>query len=719
MKTFKFYFIVRRSLFLIAFFSFQIASFAQTPVSVNGALKVSGNRILNQNNQTVSFSGPSHFWSNTGWGGERFYNSGTLNYFRTNWNAGIIRAAMGVEDGGGYLSDPANKTRVKTVVDAAISAGMYVIIDWHSHRAENYQQSAVDFFKEMAQTYGTKANVIYEIYNEPLQISWSGVIKPYAQAVIQAIRAIDPDNLIVVGTPTWSQDVDVAANDPITGYINIAYSLHFYAATHKQALRDKATYALSKGIALFVTEWGTCEASGSGFVDQVSTNEWVNFMKANSISNCNWSINDKAESASILNPGVSSSTGAWTDADLTASGKIVKNIVLNWGGGGSGGGSTSSNLALNKLTSVSSTESTSYPGANAVDGNTGTRWSSAFSDPQWIYVDLGAANSISRVKITWEAAYGKDYTIQTSADATSWTTIKTVTGNTTLVNDNTGLSGSGRYVRIYGTARGTPYGYSIYELEVYGTSSSTSSNLLTNPGFENGLTPWTGNSCTITQDAGQKQSGSYSVKASARAAAWAGPVQNIKNVLATNGTGTYTLSAWMKKETTSTTGKITVMLKYGGVSYYFGVSAGINSTGWTQVTGPLNLSWTGTLEDATFYLETVSNQENFFADNCSLIKGTSPTIARLTNDLSMSVSDPSATVQIYPNPASGEINVFLGEFWKKDSELRILSISGKELIVKKINSSRQKIDLRGQPSGIYILQVNNKNQRIMQKIVKK
>jgi hypothetical protein len=196
-------------------------------------------------------------------------------------------------------------------------------------------------------------------------------------------------------------------------------------------------------------------------------------------------------------------------------------------------------------------------------------------------------------------------------------------------------------------------------------------------------------------------------------------VQNIKNVLATNGTGTYTVSAWMKKETTSTTGKITVMLKYGGVSYYFGVSAGINSTGWTQVTGPLNLSWTGTLEDATFYLETVSNQENFFADNCSLIKGTSPTIARLTNDLSMSVSDPSATVQIYPNPASGEINVFLGEFWKKDSELRILSISGKELIVKKINSSRQKIDLRGQPSGIYILQVNNKNQRIMQKIVKK
>lgn len=714
MKCFKFYKTVRAAFVLATFFTFNFVSIAQTPVALNGALKTSGNRIVNQNNQTVSFAGPSHFWSNTGWGGERFYNSGASNYFRTNWNAGIIRAAMGVDDGGGYLSDPANKTRVKTVVDAAINAGMYVIIDWHTHHAENYQQSAIDFFKEMAQTYGNTPNVIYEIYNEPLQISWSSVIKPYAQAVIQAIRAIDPDNLIVVGTPAWSQDVDVAANDPITGYINIAYSLHFYAATHKQALRDKATYALSKGVALFITEWGTCEASGSGFVDEVSTNEWVKFMKANNLSNCNWSINDKAESASILNPGVSS-TGSWTDADLTASGKIVKNIVLNWGGGG-----TSSNLAINKPATVSSTESSSYPGSNAVDGNTATRWSSAFSDPQWIYIDLGSTYNISRVKISWEAAYGKDYTIQTSANTTSWTTIKTVTGNTTLINDLTGLSGSGRYIRIYGTARGTVYGYSIYELEIFGTASSTSSNLLTNPGFENGLTPWTGNSCTLTQDAGQKQSGSYSVKASARAAAWAGPVQNIKNVLATNGSGTYTVSAWMKKETSSTTGKITVMLKYGGVSYYFGVSAGINSTGWTQVSGQLNLSWTGTLEDATYYLETVSNQENFFADNCYLAKGTGAVMTRMpSGNISIKEDEFSSAVRVFPNPVGDEITIYLGEFWGKDAQISLITKDGRALITKKINGKVQKINLRGKPSGLYILQVYDKNNRVLHKIFKK
>lgn len=339
MKKFTSYYSGRMLIVIMAVCLTMTPTFAQSPVAVNGALKVSGNKILNKNNQPVSFSGPSYFWSNTGWGAERFYNAGVVNYFRSNWNAGIIRAAMGINEPGGYNADPAgNKARVKAVVDAAISSGMYVIIDWHTHHAEDYRQSAIDFFSEMARTYGTRENVIYEIYNEPLAVSWSSTIKPYAEAVIGAIRAIDPDNLIVVGTPNWSQDVDVAANDPITRYSNIAYTLHFYAATHKADLRTKASTALSRGLALFVTEWGTCEAQGDGFVNEASTNEWVAFMKQNNISNCNWALNDKdissrglVESSSILRKGVNS-TGAWTDADLTPSGRIVKNIVLGWGG---------------------------------------------------------------------------------------------------------------------------------------------------------------------------------------------------------------------------------------------------------------------------------------------------------------------------------------------------------------------------------------------------
>jgi hypothetical protein len=127
------------------------------------------------------------------------------------------------------------------------------------------------------------------------------------------------------------------------------------------------------------------------------------------------------------------------------------------------------NLALNKPVTVSSVENAGVAGTNAVDGATGTRWSSAFSDPQWIYVDLQATYNITRVKLNWEAAYGKSYQIQVSADATNWTTIYSTTTGAGGIQDLTGLSGTGRYVRVYGTVRATAYGYSLWEFEVYGT----------------------------------------------------------------------------------------------------------------------------------------------------------------------------------------------------------------------------------------------------------
>lgn len=145
---------------------------------------------------------------------------------------------------------------------------------------------------------------------------------------------------------------------------------------------------------------------------------------------------------------------------------------VRWYVPGSGGGS--GNLAQGKPVTVSSTESGSYPGSNAVDGNTGTRWSSAFSDPQWIYADLQATYDINRVRLNWEAAYGRSYQIQVSANASSWTTIYSTTTGDGGIDDLTGLSGTGRYVRMYGTQRGTPYGYSLWELEVFGTASGGS-----------------------------------------------------------------------------------------------------------------------------------------------------------------------------------------------------------------------------------------------------
>ena len=301
-----------------------------TPVEIHGSLSVSGNQILNSHSDPFALAGNCFFWSNDDWGGEDFYTSEVVDYLVDDWKSSIIRISMGVDEYGGYLTSPAsNLAKVKTLIDASIKRGRYVIVDWHSHHAEDYPSEAVAFFTEIAQTYGHHPNLIYEIYNEPLIVSWSSVIKPYSETVIDAIREEDPDNLIIVGSSTWSQDVDVVSRDPIVGETNIAYTIHFYAGTHGDHLRQKCQTALDNGIALFCTEWGSVSATGDGDVAEANTREWIDFFKTNHISHCNWAVNNKAEGASIFKPSVASS-GGWSDADLTASGLLTKELILDW-----------------------------------------------------------------------------------------------------------------------------------------------------------------------------------------------------------------------------------------------------------------------------------------------------------------------------------------------------------------------------------------------------
>jgi endoglucanase len=294
-------------------------------VNINGQLKVEGNHIVNKYGNPVALHGMSLFWSQ--WMG-KYYNYDCVKWLRDDWKCTVVRAAMGIESGG-YLTNPeSEKAHIISVVNACIDLGIYVIIDWHDHNAQNHEEEAIQFFAEMATKYGEKPNVIYEIYNEPEQVSWSSLIKPYAETVIDTIRSIDPDNLIVVGTPTWSQRVDIASTDTLA-YNNIVYALHFYAATHKQTVRNNAITALDNGIALFVTEWGTCNNLAQGDIDSISVEAWCNFMDQNMISWCNWSIADKVETASALLPGASA-TGGWSKNDLTESGTLVRNKIIEW-----------------------------------------------------------------------------------------------------------------------------------------------------------------------------------------------------------------------------------------------------------------------------------------------------------------------------------------------------------------------------------------------------
>ena len=297
----------------------------QSVVRTNGRLQVLGNRIVGKDNQPVSLAGMSLFWSQ--WM-PQYYTPEVVSWLKKDWKATVIRAAIAA-DSGGYLKNPDLEfSKAVTVVDAAIKEGMYVIVDWHDHEAQKHTAQSVKFFGDLSKKYKGRENVIYEIYNEPLKVSWSTVIKPYAEQVIAAIRANDPKALIIVGTPTWSQDVDSVISDPIKDK-NVAYTLHFYAGTHKQYLRDKAQKALNAGLALMVTEWGTVNANGDGGIDRSSTEEWIAFMKANQLSMCNWSVADKVESAAVLKPGASGK-GNWKESELTESGKYVKHIISTW-----------------------------------------------------------------------------------------------------------------------------------------------------------------------------------------------------------------------------------------------------------------------------------------------------------------------------------------------------------------------------------------------------
>ncbi|KAA3438598.1 glycoside hydrolase family 5 protein [Rufibacter hautae] len=293
-------------------------------VKNHGALRVKGTQLLDQKGQPVMLRGMSFGWHNF-W--PRFYTPQTVSWLAKDWNINVIRAAMGVEPKNGYLEKPEwSKERIKAVVDGAIKENIYVIIDWHSHNINLTEAKA--FFTEMAQTYGKNPHVIYEIFNEPDHETWPEV-KAYSEEVISAIRAVDPDNLILVGTPRWDQDVHLAADDPIKGVKNLMYTLHFYAATHKQELRDRGDYALSKGLPLFISESAGMEATGNGPLNEEEWKKWLDWAEQRKISWVTWSVSDKDETCSILLPSASA-TGQWKDTDLKPSGLKSRALLKSY-----------------------------------------------------------------------------------------------------------------------------------------------------------------------------------------------------------------------------------------------------------------------------------------------------------------------------------------------------------------------------------------------------
>ena len=295
-----------------------------SPFAEHGALCVVGTNLVDKDGNPYQLFGMStHGLS---WFPE-YVNADAFATLRS-WNTNCVRLAMYTAEYNGYCTGgdkEALKNTVKQGVEHATSQGMYVIIDWHILSDGNpmtYKEEAKAFFAEMSSLYKNRDNIIYEICNEPNGADWE-TIKSYAQEVIPVIRANDSNAVILVGTPEWCQQVDQAAASPL-GFDNIMYTLHFYAATHTDWLRQRAESAINSGLPIFVSEFGMCDASGNGGNDFGQASSWMELIGRYNLSYCCWNLANKAETSSIINSWCTKTSG-WSDEDLSESGKWIVN----------------------------------------------------------------------------------------------------------------------------------------------------------------------------------------------------------------------------------------------------------------------------------------------------------------------------------------------------------------------------------------------------------
>lgn len=293
---------------------------ARGGIAANGWLSVNGTTLVNQSGEPVVLHGMSTHGIQ--WYPE-FLTEAVFQSVKDN-GGNLIRLAMYTQEGG-YLSKPSLKQTVMDAVQTATAMDLYVIIDWHilsDGNPNTYRSEANAFFTEMARTYQNNPGVLFELCNEPNgNVSWNDDVKPYAAELISAIRGEGSKAVILVGSPTWSQDIHQAAANPLDAE-NIMYTCHFYAGTHGEWLRTRIADAMAQGLPIFVSEWGTSDASGGGGVYLEESQAWIEFMKQNQLSWANWSLCDKNEASAAIIPGANCTDGISAD-ELTASGRFV------------------------------------------------------------------------------------------------------------------------------------------------------------------------------------------------------------------------------------------------------------------------------------------------------------------------------------------------------------------------------------------------------------
>lgn len=295
----------------------------------HGALGVAGTKLVDAAGRPVQLKGVSTL--GLAWYPE-FVNEAAFRTLRDEWGANAVRLAMYTCEDGGYMTG-GDRTALEALIEKGVmlcqALGMYAIVDWHilsDGDPNTHADAAEDFFRRLSARCADRPHVLYEICNEPNgpQVTWP-VVKAYARRIVPVIRENAPRAVILCGTPNWSQDVDLAAADPLDE-ANLMYSLHFYAATHRDALRSKAEAALAAGAPVFVSEFSICDASGDGEIDYDSAEAWRALIEKHGLSFMAWSLSNRDESAALIRADCQKTFG-WSDGDLTDTGRWVKGMM--------------------------------------------------------------------------------------------------------------------------------------------------------------------------------------------------------------------------------------------------------------------------------------------------------------------------------------------------------------------------------------------------------
>lgn len=301
--------------------------------STCGRLQVVDGKLVDQNKNPVMLRGISNAGVSTG---KLYTRQDTYSYLSKEWGINVMRLALyttGMGEFGYCTGSNSARQQMDALVEEGIQyakeANMYVILDWHIlDDGDPYVHidQAKEYFDTVSQKYKDQDHILYEICNEPNGegVDWKR-IKSYAEEIIPIIRNNDPKAVIIVGTPNWSRDVDEAAKDPLN-FDNVVYTLHFYAASHKQELRDKAKVAIEKGLPLFVSEYGITSASGGFPVDEDEADTWIEFLEENGISYVLWNLSKTGEPCAILKKACMTYTD-FKEEDLTVSGIWLKKTL--------------------------------------------------------------------------------------------------------------------------------------------------------------------------------------------------------------------------------------------------------------------------------------------------------------------------------------------------------------------------------------------------------